>query len=87
MEYIVILALLAIIALMFFKQPNKVATVIINTIVEKVRASESQIVQAVYNSIPEKIRKDVDSKHIADVVAYAINFIAEILEGIVAEKK
>lgn len=81
MEYIVIVLLVGIIALMWFKQPNKMTNTILDAVVKNIRDSEAELVMGVYNKLPAKIKGNTDSKVIADVVAYVVDLACDIIES------
>lgn len=79
MEYVVALLVVALIAVLYFKQPNKVYDVVIGSLVETLRNKEGEIVYGLYNKLPKSIKEKVDSKTIAEIVAFTIGVVADIL--------
>jgi len=81
MEYLVVLLVLAIIAIYFFKKPNKVKETIVDALVESLRKNEPYIVQGIYNKLPASIKNKVDSKLIAEIVESTIGVVIDLLTG------
>ncbi|ALA47877.1 hypothetical protein ABE137_11980 [Brevibacillus laterosporus] len=82
MEYVIILLLVALVALLYFKQPNKVQAILSKAIINRLREKEAEIVQELYNKLPDEIRKKVDSKLIAEIVGLTIGVAIDILESV-----
>lgn len=80
MEYIVVVLLLALIAVLLFKKPNKIQSVITNTAIEALRKNEAEIVQGLYNKLPKSIKEKVDSKTIAEIVSFTIGIVADLFD-------
>ena len=79
MEYIVALLVIAIIVLLYIKQPNKVYDVVVGSLVESLKNKESDIVYGLYNKLPQSIKAKVDSKTIAEIVSFTIGIVADVL--------
>lgn len=84
MEYIAvgIIGLIALLTLLIYKTPNaitkKVTFNVLDMLGEYLKEREAEIVLAVYNRLPKEIKSRVDSKIIADLVAYVIDAITNI---------
>lgn len=81
MEYIVILLLLSVIVILAFRQPNKIKEIVINSTIEEIKKNEAEIVNGVYNRLPESLREKVDSKTVAELVSFALNVGLDIVES------
>lgn len=82
MEYVIILLLVALVAILYFKQPNKVQGVLSKVIINGLREKEAEIVQGLYNRLPDEVRKSVDSKLIAEIVGLTIGVAIDVLENV-----
>lgn len=79
MEYIIALLVVALIVVLYFKQPNKVYDVVIGSLIDTLQDKEGEIVYGLYNKLPQRIKDKVDSKTIAEIVGFAIGVVADIL--------
>lgn len=79
MEYIVALLIIAIIVILYIKQPNKVYDVVIGSLVDTLKSKEGEIVYGLYNKLPQSIKDKVDSKTISDIVSFTIGVVADLL--------
>lgn len=79
MEYIIALLVIALIVVLYIKQPSKVYDVVFGSLVEALRNKEGEIVYALYNKLPQGIKDKVGSKTIAEIVAFTIGVVADIL--------
>ncbi|TVX86106.1 hypothetical protein [Paenibacillus agilis] len=79
MEYLIALLIVALIAVLFFKQPNKVYDVVMTSLIDEVRAKEADIVHGLYNKLPDNIKSKVDSQTVAQIVSFTIQVASDIL--------
>ncbi|MGG4105127.1 hypothetical protein AAXB25_14520 [Paenibacillus lautus] len=79
MEYIVALLIIAIIVILYIKQPNKVYDVVIGSLVDTLKSKEGEIVYGLYNKLPQSIKDKVDTKTIAEIVSFTIGVVADLL--------
>ncbi|WP_090739445.1 hypothetical protein [Paenibacillus sp. Mc5Re-14] len=79
MEYIVALLIIAIIVILYIKQPNKVYDVVIGSLVGTLQSKEGEIVYGLYNKLPQSIKDKVDSKTVAEIVSFTIEIVADLL--------
>lgn len=80
MEYLVIVLLLGVIALIWFRKPNKVYNAILHSILTELRKSEPELVKGVYNGLPPQVKQKVDSEMVAYVVSYVISIADDVLQ-------
>lgn len=78
MEYIVALLIIAIIVILYIKQPSKVYDVVIGSLVDSLRNKEGEIVYGLYNKLPQRIKDKVDSQTIAEIVSFTIGIVADL---------
>ncbi|MCY9758393.1 hypothetical protein M5X00_29685 [Paenibacillus alvei] len=78
MEYVIALLVVALIVILYFKQPNKVYDVVIGSLIETLRNKEGEIVYGLYNKLPDNIKNKVDSKTIAEIVGFTIGIVGDI---------
>lgn len=79
MEYIVALLIIAIIVILYIKQPSKVYDIVIGSLVDTLKSKEGEIVYGLYNKLPQGIKDKVDSKTIAEIVSFTIGVVADLL--------
>lgn len=79
MEYIIVLLILAIIVVLYIKQPNKVYDAVIGSLLESLKSKEGEIVNGLYNKLPASIKAKVDSKTVAEIVSFTIGIIVDVL--------
>lgn len=87
MEYVVIGLVLCIIAILIYKNPHKVKSVLFNLTFRELKKQEPFIVQAVYNFLPSKYRNVVSSQVIAEVISFTIDVGVKLIENGVGDKK
>lgn len=86
MEYIVILSLLVIIGIMWFKKPNEVQNKLTEAIVNRVNESKDEIAEGVYNKLPDKVKEDVPKEMIIIAVTEILGIATEVIEDVLIEK-
>lgn len=79
MEYIVALLIIAIIVILYIKQPSKVYDVVIGSLIGTLQSKESEIVYGLYNKLPQSVKDKVDSKTIAEIVSFTIGIVTDLL--------
>lgn len=79
MEYLVVLLVIALIAVVYFKQPNKVYEAVTSSLIETLAKKEGEIVQGLYNKLPQNIKDKIDSQTIAEIVGILIGVVTDIL--------
>lgn len=87
MEYIVECAIVIILlgtALYFWFKEKKfnvplIAVVILELAIEKIKKSEPEIVQGVYNLLPDKIKKEIGSKAVAYIVSIVLDLAVDAI--------
>ncbi|MEK5036281.1 hypothetical protein MKY96_33050 [Paenibacillus sp. FSL R7-0302] len=79
MEYLIALLVVALIAVLYFKNSSKVYKVIVGTLIEALKNKEAEIVYGLYNKLPQSIKDKVDSRMIAEIVGFTIGVVADIL--------
>lgn len=79
MEYIIALLVIALIVILYIKQPNKVYDVVIGSLIYSLKEKEGEIVYGLYNKLPQHIKDKVDSKIIAEIVGFTIGIVVDVL--------
>jgi Holliday junction resolvasome RuvABC endonuclease subunit len=81
MEWYIIAGLLIILlATLAVKNPSFAMNLFKSNIMIIIKSHEAQLVQAVHSALPKEIKNRIDSKDIADVVAFAILMIGKMLK-------
>ena len=80
MEYIVIVLLLSIIAIMFFKNPNAVMDKIIDDTIDEVIINEHSIADGAYEKLPEDVKKYVSKAVVSYIVSHTIKTAIDTLK-------
>jgi F0F1-type ATP synthase assembly protein I len=79
MEYIVALLVIALIVVLYIKQPSKIYDVVIGSLVESLQNKEGEIVYGLYNKLPQAIKDKVDSKLLAEIVSFILDVVVDVL--------
>jgi hypothetical protein len=85
MEYLVILLAIALVVVLYLKQPKQMYKIVANAIIASLRNKEVEIVQGMYNKLPQDVKKKVDSKVVAEIVSFTLGVIIDVLEESVKE--
>lgn len=79
MEYIIALLVIALIVVLYIKNPSKIYDAVIGSLIESLKVKEGEIVYGLYNKLPQSIKDKVDSKVIAEIVGFTIGIVADVL--------
>jgi hypothetical protein len=78
MEYLIILLLLSLIVVLFFKNPTlKEKT--INLTLDEFEKQEAEIIKATYNYLPKDVKSKIDSKVYAQLASYIIDIGTKVV--------
>jgi hypothetical protein len=86
MEYIILLLLVVIVGILFFKNPSQLQNKLIDATVKELRDREADIVLGAYNKLPKEIKDKVDSKMYAEIISFGLNVTLEIIEDELKQK-
>lgn len=79
MEYVIVLLIIALIVVLFIKQPSIIQGVVFGSLIETLQNREGEIVYGLYNNLPQHIKDKVDSKLIAEIVSFTIGIVVDVL--------
>lgn len=75
-----IVAILVIVMILLAYVNKDYRNVFMDALINVVRENEAFVVQAIYNRLPDSIKKNVGSKEIAKIVEYILDDLVGILE-------
>lgn len=80
MEYTIILLLVTLIVIIYFKKPNKMQNAMIDAVVKNIRENESKIIEGSYSKLPYKVREDLNFEILKSVVSTVVDLACDVLE-------
>jgi hypothetical protein len=80
MEYLIIILLLSLVAVLYFKKPNQLQAKLIDITLKEIKQNEAEIVKGSYNALPDSLKVKMDSKAFADIVSYALGVTLDVIE-------
>lgn len=88
MELACLLAgLIIVLAISFWIiNPKRISAVVITSVINVFKENEAELVQRIYNTLPENLKKQIDSVAVAKLVDHFLNVIVTILEDVKVKK-
>lgn len=87
MEIVTALLVVAMFVVLYFKQPTKMHTMVLKSVVADLEKNQYKIAKQLYSRLPSHIKVKVTEDELVTILTYVVSIILEVLKEHIVEDK